>query len=39
VGRTGRAEAIGTAVTLIAPEEMHALRAIEKTLNVTFAVT
>ena len=39
VGRTGRAEAVGTAVTLIAPEELAALRTIEKTLNVTFAVT
>jgi ATP-dependent RNA helicase RhlE len=39
VGRTGRAEAIGTAVTLVAPEELQALRAIEKTLNVKFAVT
>ena len=39
VGRTGRAEAVGTAVTLVAPEELAALRAIEKTLNVKFAVT
>jgi ATP-dependent RNA helicase RhlE len=39
VGRTGRAEAVGTALTLVAPEELAALRAIEKTLNVTFAVT
>ena len=39
VGRTGRAEAVGTAVTLVAPEELQALRAIEKSLNVTFAVT
>ena len=38
VGRTGRAEAAGTAVTLVAPEELAALRAIEKTLNVTVAV-
>jgi ATP-dependent RNA helicase RhlE len=38
VGRTGRAEAIGTAVTLVAPEELAALRAIEKSLNVSFAV-
>ena len=37
VGRTGRAEAVGTAVTLVAPEELAALRTIEKTLNVTFA--
>jgi len=38
VGRTGRAEAIGTALTLVAPEELAALRAIEKSLNVPFAV-
>ena len=38
VGRTGRAEAAGTAMTLVAPEELAALRAIEKTLNVTVAV-
>jgi ATP-dependent RNA helicase RhlE len=38
VGRTGRAEAIGTAVTLVAPDELTALRAIEKSLNVAFAV-
>ena len=38
VGRTGRAESIGTAVTLVAPEELAALRVIEKSLNVTFAI-
>ena len=38
VGRTGRAEAAGTAVTLVAPEELATLRAIEKTLSVTVAV-
>jgi ATP-dependent RNA helicase RhlE len=38
VGRTGRADAIGTAVTLVAPEELSALRSIEKSLQVTFAV-
>lgn len=38
VGRTGRAEAVGTALTLVAPEELAALRSIEKTLNVRFAV-
>jgi ATP-dependent RNA helicase RhlE len=38
VGRTGRADAVGTAVTLVAPEELAALRVIEKSLNVTFAV-
>ncbi len=37
VGRTGRAESMGTAVTLVAPEEAAALRAIEKSLSVTFA--
>ncbi|HKY20820.1 MAG TPA: DEAD/DEAH box helicase [Vicinamibacterales bacterium] len=38
VGRTGRAESIGTAVTLVAPEELAGLRAIEKSLNVTFEI-
>jgi ATP-dependent RNA helicase RhlE len=38
VGRTGRADAVGTAVTLVAPEELAALRVIEKSLNVSFAV-
>jgi superfamily II DNA/RNA helicase len=38
VGRTGRAHAVGTAVTLVAPEELAALRVIEKSLNVSFAV-
>ena len=38
VGRTGRAEAAGTAVTLVAPEELPALRVLEKFLNVSFAV-
>jgi ATP-dependent RNA helicase RhlE len=38
VGRTGRADAVGTAVTLVAPEELSALRSIEKSLQVTFAV-
>jgi superfamily II DNA/RNA helicase len=38
VGRTGRAEAAGTAVTLVAPEELPALRVLEKFLNVAFAV-
>jgi ATP-dependent RNA helicase RhlE len=39
VGRTGRADAAGTAVTLVAPDELAALRIIEKSLNVTFAVS
>jgi len=38
VGRTGRAETAGTALTLAAPDEVAALRAIEKSLNVSFAV-
>ncbi len=38
VGRTGRAEMVGTALTLVAPEELAALRAIERSLNVSFAV-
>ncbi len=38
VGRTGRAESVGTAVTLVAPEELPALRMIEKSLRVSFAV-
>ncbi len=39
VGRTGRAEALGTALTLIAPEEAHAFRALEHALNITLADT
>jgi len=38
VGRTGRAESAGTALTLVAPEELPALRSIEKLLQVSFAV-
>jgi ATP-dependent RNA helicase RhlE len=34
VGRTGRAEAAGTALTLVSPEEVHDLRAIERSLNL-----
>jgi ATP-dependent RNA helicase RhlE len=34
----GPAEAAGTALTLVAPEELRALRIIEKSLNVTFTV-
>jgi ATP-dependent RNA helicase RhlE len=37
VGRTGRAEAVGTALTLVAPEELSALRVIEKSLQVSFS--
>jgi ATP-dependent RNA helicase RhlE len=34
VGRTGRAESTGTALTLVAPEELRALRALEKAVGV-----
>jgi ATP-dependent RNA helicase RhlE len=34
VGRTGRAEASGSALTLVAPEELRALRALEKAVGV-----
>ena len=34
VGRTGRAESTGTALTLAAPEELRALRALEKAVGV-----
>jgi len=37
VGRTGRAETAGTALTLVAPEELPALRVIEKSLQVSIA--
>jgi ATP-dependent RNA helicase RhlE len=37
VGRTGRAETAGTALTLVAPEELMALRVIEKSLQVSFS--
>jgi superfamily II DNA/RNA helicase len=35
-GRTGRAEATGTAITLVSPEEMHTLRAIQQTIDIAF---
>ena len=35
VGRTGRAEASGIALTLIAPEERRAFQALERALNLT----
>ena len=38
VGRTGRAESTGTAVTLAGPDELAGLRVIEKALNVTFEI-
>jgi len=34
VGRTGRADATGSALTLVAPEEIRALRALEKAVGV-----
>jgi superfamily II DNA/RNA helicase len=34
VGRTGRDRADGTAVTLVAPEEERAFRALEKSVGV-----
>jgi ATP-dependent RNA helicase RhlE len=34
VGRTGRAEASGNALTLVAPEETRALRALEKAVGI-----
>ena len=34
VGRTGRAESTGSALTLVAPEEARALRALEKAVGV-----
>ena len=36
VGRTGRDRATGTALTLVAPEELRALRALEKSVGVEF---
>jgi len=38
VGRTGRAEATGNAITLTSPEELPALRAIEKALKLPIDV-
>jgi ATP-dependent RNA helicase DeaD len=34
VGRTGRAEAAGTAITLVAPDELPTLHAIEKSIDI-----
>jgi ATP-dependent RNA helicase RhlE len=34
VGRTGRSDAAGSALTLVAPEELRALRALEKAVGV-----
>ena len=35
-GRTGRAEATGTAITLVSPDEMRTLRAIQQTIDIAF---
>ncbi len=35
VGRTGRDQAAGTAVTLVAPDELRALRALEKSVGLS----
>jgi ATP-dependent RNA helicase RhlE len=37
VGRTGRAEMTGTALTLVAPAEVETLRALERSLNIQLA--
>ena len=34
VGRTGRAEATGTALTLVAPEESRALEALQRSVGI-----
>jgi superfamily II DNA/RNA helicase len=34
VGRTGRAESAGTAITLVAPDELPTLHAIEKSIDI-----
>ena len=34
VGRTGRADEVGHAITLVAPEEQQALRQLEKSVGV-----
>jgi ATP-dependent RNA helicase RhlE len=39
VGRTGRAQARGHAVTLVAPEEMPALRSLERSLRLSLVTT
>jgi ATP-dependent RNA helicase RhlE len=39
VGRTGRAAAVGTALTLVGVEELDALRSIERSLNIRFSET
>jgi ATP-dependent RNA helicase RhlE len=37
VGRTGRAAATGTALTLVAPEELRALEALQRSIGPSFA--
>jgi ATP-dependent RNA helicase RhlE len=37
VGRTGRAAATGTALTLVAPEELRALEALQRSFGASFA--
>jgi superfamily II DNA/RNA helicase len=37
VGRTGRADATGTAITLVSPEERRALAALEREVGVDLA--
>ena len=37
VGRTGRAEATGTALTLVAPEELRALQALQRSVGLELA--
>lgn len=39
VGRTGRAHAVGTAITLVAPEERRALAALARELGITIETT
>jgi superfamily II DNA/RNA helicase len=34
VGRTGRADATGTALTLVAPEEVRALQALQRSFGI-----
>ena len=34
VGRTGRAEMTGTALTLVAPEELRALQALQRSFGI-----
>jgi ATP-dependent RNA helicase RhlE len=38
IGRTGRAEATGEAISLISPEEEHHFRVIQKKMKITVAL-